>query len=519
MSEMFAEETPQQVDYTSRDYESIRTDLIARIQEAVPEWSGDDPNDFGVVLVEQFAYLGDLLSYYADRAANESTLSTATRRDSVIALARDLGYSPSGYRSSVVNLTFTNTSDQAIEIPAGTVVSGDLLDGDNLVTVAFQTDADLEVDAASVGVVSATQGTDVEGTFGFGEQLGTSDGTANQRFVIADDRLVLDSLEVYVYDMINYVPWTRVFQFADYGSQARVFQALLAGDGTLEIQFGDGVSGLIPSFGHSISAKYRRTDGALGNVPAGSIQRIDRIPGLLDSEVAVLSGVLSVTNDQSASGGTDQESTDSIRRSASMTYRAANRAVTLEDYQNIALTVDNCGKASAEALSPSSVVVFVAPQRSPGTAEVRPGFTLIDDEWIESDELLELKANVQDRLEETRMAGVQASVVSPVYVDVYLALDVTVNESVRQPDAEILIRQTLLSLMDYSRVPLGARLYASDLVAAVSALGTVTADVTVTRLNVDSEFVDTVQTIIAAEDEILVFSDANIEINITGGVS
>jgi uncharacterized phage protein gp47/JayE len=516
---MFAEETPQQVDYTSRDYESIRTDLIARIQEAVPEWTGEDPSDFGLVLVEQFAYLGDLLSYYADRAANESSLSTATRRDSVIALARDLGYSPSGYRSSTVELTVTNTSDEALEIPAGTIVSGDLLDGDNLLTVAFQTDADLVLSAEDVGTVAATQGTDAEGAFGFGEALGTSDGTPNQKFVIADDRLVLESLEVYVYDMVNYVPWTRVFQFADYGSQARVFQALIAGNGTLEIQFGDGVSGLTPSFGHSISAKYRRTDGSLGNVPAGAVTRIDTIPGLLDSEVAVLSGVLSVTNDQAATGGTDQETTESIRRNASMTYRAANRAVTLEDYQNISLTVGNCGKASAESLTPGAVVVFVAPQRSPGAAELRPGYTLIDNEWVETDEQVQLKAEVQERLDEASLAGVQASVVSPVYVDVYLAVDVTVNESVRQSDAEILIRQTLLSLMDYSRVSLGARVYASDVVAAISGIGTVTEDVTVTRLNVDSALSNDVKTIVAAEDEILIFSDESIEVNLTGGVA
>lgn len=518
MTEVFGEETPQQVDYTSRDYESIRTDLIARVQEQIPDWNGNDPTDFGLVLLEQFAYLGDLLSYYADRAANESTLSTATRRDSVIALARDLGYVPSGYRSSVVNLTITNTSATAIEIPAGTVVSGDLLDGDALTTIAFQTDDDLEIEASGVGVVSATQGVEVEGTFGFGQHLGTSDGTANQGFMIADDRLVIETLEVYVYDMVNYLPWSRVEQFPDYGSQSRVFQPLLTGDGTLEIQFGDGVSGLIPSFGHSISAKYRQTDGVLGNIPAGAITRIDSIPGLIDSEVAVLAGVLSVINDSAASGGTDQEPTESVRRNAALTYRAVNRAVTLEDFQNISLAVGNCGKASAESLSPGAVVVFVAPQRSPGTAEARPGFTFVDDAWEEAEELSLLKAAVQERLEGARLAGTQATAVNPTYVDVFMALSVTVNDSVRQADAAILIRQTLLSLMDYSRVPFGARLYASDVVAAVSGLGTVTADVTVTRLNVDGALIDTIDNILAAEDEILVLSDEGIEINVTGGV-
>jgi hypothetical protein len=127
--------------------------------------------------------------------------------------------------------------------------------------------------------------------------------------------------------------------------------------------------------------------------------------------------------------------------------------------------------------------------------------------------------DVQERLDEASLAGVQATVVNAVYVDVYLSLDVTVNESVRQSDAEILIRQTLLSLMDYSRVPLGARVYASDVVAAVSGIGTVTEDVIVTRLTADSALSNDVNTIIAAEDEILIFSDESIEVNLTGGVA
>jgi hypothetical protein len=519
VSTSFPESIPPQVDYTSRDYESIRTDLIARLQQQIPDWAGDDPTDFGVALVEQFAYLGDLLSYYIDRAANESTLSTATRRDSVVALARDLGYVPNGYTSSSVTVTFSNESDVDIELPARTVVSGDILDGDNLITVAFETDDDVEVLAGAIAAVSATQGVIGDGVFGFGMHLGTSDGTPNQVFVIEDDRLVLESLEVYVYDLVNYIPWARTDQFALHGPQARVFQPVAVGDGTVQIRLGDGVSGLIPAFGHSLSARYRRTDGTLGNIRSGTINRIDAIPGLLDSEVAVLAGSLTVFNDTAAYGGTDQESTEQIRNNAALTYRATARAVTLEDYQNSALLVPGCGKASAMSVTPASVVVAVSPYRGPETSELRPGYVLEGTDWIPTTELTSLQSSVQSALESVSLAGAQISVVPPVYVDTYISLDVVVEDSVRRADASILIRQTILSRMAYDRVPFGASIYPSDLVSLISSLGSVASDVQVIRLTTIQAATTEISVVVAAEDEILVVSDSNLVINLTGGVS
>jgi hypothetical protein len=519
VSASYPESIPPQVDYTSRDYESIRTDLIARLQQQIPDWAADDPADFGVALVEQFAYLGDLLSYYIDRAANESTLSTATRRDSVVALARDLGYVPDGYTSSSVTVTFSNESDVDIELPARTVVSGDILDGDNLITVAFETDDDVEVLSGEIAAVTATQGVIDDGTFGFGLHLGTSDGTPSQVFIIEDDRLVLESLEVYVYDLVNYIPWVRTDQFALHGPQARVFQPVAVGDGTVQIRLGDGVSGLIPAFGHSLSARYRRTDGTLGNIRSGKINRIDAIPGLLDSEVAVLAGSLTVFNDTAAYGGTDQESTEQIRNNAALTYRATARAVTLEDYQNSALLVPGCGKASAMSVTPATVVVAVAPYRGLGNIELRPGYVLEGTDWTATTELTYLQTSVQSALESVSLAGAQISVVPPVYVDTYISLDVVVEDSVRRSDANILIRQTILSRMAYDRVPFGASVYPSDLVSLISSLGSVASDVQVTRLTTIQAATGEVSVVVAAEDEILVVSDSNLVINLTGGVS
>lgn len=90
--------TPATIDYTNRDFYSLRQDLIARVKSRIPSWYGSDPSDFGLALVEAFAYLGDVTGYYIDRVANEGTLATASQRASIINLAQIYGYTPAGYQ-------------------------------------------------------------------------------------------------------------------------------------------------------------------------------------------------------------------------------------------------------------------------------------------------------------------------------------------------------------------------------------------------------------------------------------
>ena len=59
-------------DYTSRDYNSIRADLLARASEVLPEWTSRDSSDFGILFVDLVAYMGDIFHYYLDEAAKES---------------------------------------------------------------------------------------------------------------------------------------------------------------------------------------------------------------------------------------------------------------------------------------------------------------------------------------------------------------------------------------------------------------------------------------------------------------
>src|SRR5437588_7889298 len=86
----------QVVDYLARDYDSFRQALVDLIPAKVPEWTDRSEADFGIVLIELAAYMGDILSYYLDRVANEAFLATAQERRSVIQHLRLIGYELAG---------------------------------------------------------------------------------------------------------------------------------------------------------------------------------------------------------------------------------------------------------------------------------------------------------------------------------------------------------------------------------------------------------------------------------------
>jgi uncharacterized phage protein gp47/JayE len=122
---------PFPIDYTSRDFSSIREDLVQLIRNRTGiNWQADDPSDIGVALLEAFAYMGDVANYYIDRAANETFIDTATQRQTLLNLANLYGYRPSGPTPAVVDVTFTNRGVAPIAIPVGTQVIAPLQYGD-----------------------------------------------------------------------------------------------------------------------------------------------------------------------------------------------------------------------------------------------------------------------------------------------------------------------------------------------------------------------------------------------------
>jgi hypothetical protein len=510
-------DTPIPLDYTSRDYYSIREQLIARIQERIPDWAASNPADFGVALVEAFAYMGDLMSYYIDRNVNESFIATATQRESVVNIAQAYGYIPSGYRQSIVTLTFANSSEtDVITIPAGTVVTGDVVIGDTVNTVYFTTDSDVILDPAidsGTGTMTAKEGRSVtlvsDYANSYGELVGTSDGLPNQSFVLGESPAVDGSLSVYVQAGSAYSKWRQVQHLIDANPYDQVFTVTSDANNNLYVNFGDGVSGAIPVNFSEIRVLYTVGGGVIGNVSTGLLTTFDFIPGLSTNDLIALESIISVTNDEVALGGSDPETLSQIRYAAPLTLRANTRAITLEDFNSLALGVTNCGKANATSDIWTSVTMYVAPSRNSGDSDLQPG---LDEAQDPTSEYTTLAADVLDYVSPRTMIGTTLTVQPPSYVDVVVTVQYAKQPQYTELEVEASIKSVLTTDYGYVNNSFAQTIYVQDIETTLN--NKVTGVKIVKLVNLYRAGGSGLNTLIGAADEIFRIKEENISIGL-----
>jgi hypothetical protein len=349
------------IDYTSKDFAGFKQSLLDYAAVNFPEWTGRSEADFGVLLVELFAYLGDILSFYGDRAADEAFLATATQRRSVINLALMLGYTPAEATAATgsVNL-ITSTGSPAVSVPAGTAIMTPYqasVDG----PIFFETTADVTV--AGSGGISAvtvieglTQGSTtitVNSSPYKVEIPGSSDGTSSQVFVLRGSPVISGSVNVFTDASLSsssspYEQWNIVNTLVESGPSSRDVLLSATSTGVTYLTFGDGTNGFVPPIGTQVYVNYRVGGGVYGNVSGG---------GAFDF-VETVTGV-SVGSSTDMSGGADAESIESIRRNAPRAFRTIDRAVSLQDYEDLAVRVGGLADANAVAGSGNAVTVFI----------------------------------------------------------------------------------------------------------------------------------------------------------------
>jgi len=417
-----------QMDYTSRDYTAIRDDLKALIPNFAPKWTSRESTDFGIVLLELFAYLGDLLNYQIDRSANEAFISTATQRDTVLNLAKLLGYFPNDINPAAGAVSFTNSGGTGVSIPAGTKVYSS---GNSPTT--YTVDTTFTATANATTSANVTQGITVAG-----EVVGTSTGKANQEFALLNTGVIPGSLSsniLYVY--VNGIAYTRIASIIDAAASDLSFYNYTDGNGITYIGFGDGVSGNIPPNGAQITVTYRYSDvtGSQGNIEAGSITTMDL--------TAISNAPITVSNSAGFSGGSDIESTDSIRINAPLAFRSVSRAVSLKDYETLALTYASIAKAAAVATSYGNVALFVAGTNgvTPSTStlsslktwfadKIPPGTTVTTNGYTAAYPYLNVTVSV---LPQYNAANVKAQVVSAL-ASLFAFANVTFNDLIGEGD-------------------------------------------------------------------------------------
>jgi len=432
--------------------------MTSLIPNIAPYWTNRDPADFGIALLELFAYMGDIINYYIDVSANEALINTASQRSTVLQLAQLIGYTPTNATASTVTVKFTNSNTSSVNsvgvvngvvtVPALTQIATSAVANSTTSQIIFETNSPITLQPGTTATVSATQGYTISN-----EQVTTSStGQAYQTYALSTPSVINISSVT-----INGVAYQQVSYLIDYAGDAAVYAVTTDANNITYIQFGDNISGRIPPTGSPIYVTYRVGGGSIGNVASNTIKYITYWPTL--SQIPV--GVSVINDSTAATGGADAESTDSIRINAPLSIRSVNRAVSLTDYANLAIQVNGVAKAIANANVYSAVTLYVCPSGDPG---------VLADNYTPSTPFNNVTSNINLYLTDKAPANTTVVYQPPTYVGAYIMVSLTVNPQYTQSSVVANVTAAINSLFNIDNVVFNDTIAVSDVYNAIAAV-------------------------------------------------
>tara|TARA_R110000782_G_scaffold25175_1_gene65684 strand:+ start:294 stop:2090 length:1797 start_codon:yes stop_codon:yes gene_type:complete len=408
------------INYTSRDFESIKNDLENYAKRYYPTTFKDfSEASFGSLMLDLVAYVGDQLSFYADFQANESFLDSAIRYDNVVRLSETLGYKNQGVAKStgqvaIYMLVPVSPNSRSPDLDYFPILQqGSILSGDNGATYTLINDVDFS-DSNNEITVARTNPTTGNPTFfaikAFGqvisgqqyeeqlnvgnyqrflklslsrpnvtEVMSIKDSQGNEYFEVENlsQDVVLSqvqnvdgaSREAVPYTMrVTPVPRRYVVEFNSdnttsvqfgYGSEENLTGNVIAdpADVVLNVDSKPYITettfdptkliqtdkfGVVPT-NTSLSVVYTANTTNIANASVGSVTQLitpkllfRNRASLVEATISTMVSSIEIDNEQPILGDTAPLTADEVRIRAFGTYAAQNRAVTREDYMNLA---------------------------------------------------------------------------------------------------------------------------------------------------------------------------------------
>ena len=308
-------------------------------------------------------------------AVNESFIDSATLRENVVSLARNIGYVPRSTKSSVAKINFNvNTPDGAnvVKLSKGLVALGSVQGGNYI----FSIPDDIIVTPDSRGIASFSNISIYEGNY-LTKTFTVDSSQTNQRYILPNANIDTSSIRVEVEESGStevYNAYTNIFEV---NAQSRLFLFQEIDDERYQIMFGDNVLGRKPANGAIIRVSYIITNGTDGNNAANFnfSGRLTYIVGGVDRDIT--SGISLITTTQRSENGDSIESVDNIKYLAPRVYASQYRAVTPNDYKGLIPflypNIDSVSAYGGEELDPPQygrVYITVKPKNGEVLSDV-----------------------------------------------------------------------------------------------------------------------------------------------------
>ena len=417
------------------DFEDIKTALKEYLRAQSDFTDYDFEGSALSVLIDTLAYNTYYTAFNTNMVVNELFIDSATLRDNVVAIAKQLGYRPKSITSPTAYINFTvdyntPTTDTELILKRGT---GFITSFDNNIYQYITTEdvtGQVVNDQAVYSNVPLREGTLITNTYTASTALTT------QRFILDNPNIDTNTIRVNVFPTGG--SFSEEYLISDnilgVDGQSKIFFLDEIEDDRYEILFGDGVIGKKLENNSRIEISYITTNGPESNSVSTFV-----FSGVLENPNGVTPNSYEVTINSTiaAAGGENKESTEKIKYNAPKTYGTQNRAVTAQDYSAIVRNVYP---------SISDIIIFGGEDQDP--PEYGKVFLVIkptNATYLTST----TKANIISDLRKYTVASIEPVIVDPSVLYVELTSKIYYNSNTTD-QTEAQVRDKVIgSVQDY----------------------------------------------------------------------
>ena len=404
------------VNFTNLDFDQIKTSIKDYLRSNSNFTDYDFEGSNLSVIIDTLAYNTYITSYNANMVANEVFIDSATLRENVVSLARNIGYVPRSKRSARAKISFFVDTSNFTNVPTQLTLKGGLVCttrsfGDESYSFIIPSDITVPVtdNIAEFNDIEVYEGTRIT------ENFTVNSFDLNQRYILSNAGIDTRTLSVSVRPS-ELSTVSRKYNLADslfdVTPQSAVFFIQEVEDERYELIFGDGIFGTALEEPNYITVSYTVSNGSNANnlssfVFSGTI--VDQ------SERVITSGISLITTVEASTLGSEVETVESIKKYATRIYASRNRAVTAADYEALIPTI----YPETESVSVYGGEELTPPQFGKVFISIKP----YNDRYLSN----LIKDNIKRELRQYAVAGIIPEIIDLKYLYVEATANVYYN--------------------------------------------------------------------------------------------